>query len=32
MDFAGKLGSKDADNILKAIRSDKDHKDFSLDL
>jgi len=32
MDFAGKLGSKDADNMLKAIRNDKDRKDFSLDL
>ena len=32
MEFAGKLGSKDADTMLEAIRSDKDHKDFSLDL
>jgi hypothetical protein len=32
MMFAGKLGSKDAEAMLQAIRSDKDHKDFSLDL
>jgi predicted transcriptional regulator len=32
MDFAGKLGSKEADNMLEAIRSDKDRKEFSLDL
>ena len=32
MEFAGKLGSKDADAMLEAIRGDKDHKDFSLDL
>ena len=32
MDFAGKLGDKEADKMLEAIHSDKDHKDFSLDL
>ncbi len=32
MDFAGKLGNKEADNMLEAIRSDKDRKEFSLDL
>ena len=32
MKFAGKLGSKDADAMLEAIRNDKNHKDFSLDL
>ena len=32
MDFAGKLGDKEADRMLEAIRNDKDSKDFSLDL
>ena len=32
MAFAGKLGNKEAGQMLEAIRSDKNHKDFSLDL
>lgn len=32
MEFAGKLRDKEADAMLEAIRSDKDRKEFSLDL
>ena len=32
MDFAGKLGAKEAENMLDAIRKDKNSKDFSPDL
>ena len=32
MAFAGKLGRREADNMLDAIHSDKNRKEFSLDL
>ena len=32
MEYAGKLGDKEADRMLEAIRTDKDRKEFSLDL
>lgn len=32
LQFAGKLKSNDADNILQNIRDDKNSKDFELDL
>ena len=32
MDFAGKLGGKEAESMLEAIRKEKNSKDFSPDL
>jgi len=32
MDFAGKLGNKEAEKMMEAIRRDKNRKDFSLEL
>ncbi len=32
MEYAGKLGDKEADRMLEAIRTDKDRKEFSQDL